>query len=394
MRLTLFSGVFDLPWWGLVLVALGLTHVTIASVTLFLHRCQTHHALTLHPIASHFFRLWLWLTTGMRTREWVAVHRKHHAKCETIDDPHSPQVLGINAVLWGGVVLYVRESAHADTIERYGQGTPDDWLERNLYSKYVMFGLTVMGVADVLLFGIVPGVLILLAQIAWIPFWAAGVINGVGHWFGYRGWHTEDSSTNIVPWALWIGGEELHNNHHAYPTSAKFSTKWYEFDLGWLYIRILSALGLARVKYVAPEPSFSPPKDAPDEQTLRAVITHRYDVLGHYARAVRQTLKDEVRRLKPSAPLEAERLHKLSRWIRREPRTLLDRDRVALSEAAAHSPALHTCLAMRDELQALWGRSMASREELVTDLQRWCARAEASGIEALASFSRRLRSYA
>src|SRR4051812_801413 len=226
MRLNLFSGVFDLPWWGLVLVALALTHVTIASVTLFLHRCQTHHALTLHPIASHFFRLWLWLTTGMRTREWVAVHRKHHARCETLDDPHSPQVLGINAVLWGGVILYVRESAHADMVERYGQGTPDDWLERNVYSKYVMFGLTVMGLADVLLFGIISGVLILLTQIAWIPFWAAGVINGVGHWFGYRDWHTEDSSTNIVPWALLIGGEELHNNHHAFPTSAKFSGKW------------------------------------------------------------------------------------------------------------------------------------------------------------------------
>ena len=198
MELHLFSGVFDLPWWGIVLVALGYTHITIAAVTLFLHRCQTHHALELGAIPSHFFRLWLWLTTGMRTKEWVAVHRKHHAKCETVDDPHSPQVLGINAVLWGGVILYVRESAHADMVERYGHGTPNDWIERNLYSRWVLFGLTLTGLTDVLLYGLVPGVLILITQIAWIPFWAAGVINGIGHWFGYRVSPTEDASTNMA----------------------------------------------------------------------------------------------------------------------------------------------------------------------------------------------------
>ena len=394
MTLTLFSGVFDLPWWGIVLVALGLTHVTIASVTLFLHRQQTHHALTLHPIPSHFFRLWLWLTTGMRTREWVAVHRKHHAKCESIDDPHSPQVLGINTVLWGGVVLYVRESAHADTIERYGQGTPDDWLERNLYSKYVLLGLTLTGLTDVLLFGIVPGVLILITQIAWIPFWAAGVINGVGHYFGYRNWPTGDSSTNMFPWGILIGGEELHNNHHAYATAAKFSDKWYEFDIGWLYIRILETLGLAKVKYLAPAPRIVEPRAAVDRHTLEAVIMHRYDLLACYATSLKAAFADELSALKRTAPREAERLRNLKRWLTREERTLLERERDELARCLAVSPRLQTVITMRQELTALWGRSFSTREQLVAQLQDWCRRAEASGIAPLAKFSERLRSYA
>ena len=345
----LFSGVFDLPWWGYIVAALLLTHVTIVAVTIFLHRCQTHRALELHPIASHFFRAWLWLTTGMRTREWVAVHRKHHAKCETADDPHSPKIYGINRVLWGGVLLYVTESARAGTIERYGQGMPDDWLERNVYSKYVVMGLALTGLADVMLFGLVPGVLIFLTQIAWIPFWAAGVINGVGHYFGYRNAPTEDVSTNMAPWGLLIGGEELHNNHHAHPTSAKFSSKWYEFDLGWLYLRILSALGLAKIKYVASAPKFVEPKPVPDAQTLQAVVQNRYHVLAHYAKTVEST--------------------------------------VGATERG-------TVKAMRDDLATLWQRSMASREQLVDHLRNWCHRAEASGIESLGAFSKKLRSYA
>jgi stearoyl-CoA desaturase (delta-9 desaturase) len=394
MELHFFSGVFDLPWWGIVLVALGLTHVTIAAVTLYLHRHQTHHALDLHPIPSHFFRLWLWLTTGMRTKEWVAVHRKHHAKCETVDDPHSPQVLGINAVLWGGVILYVRESAHADAVERYGHGTPDDWLERNVYSKYVLLGLTLTGLTDVLLFGIVPGVAILLTQIAWIPFWAAGVINGVGHWFGYRPSHTEDASTNMAPWGILIGGEELHNNHHAFPTSAKFSTRWYEFDIGWVYINILSALGLARVKHTVPVPRFEQPKSAIDLKTLETVILHRYDVLSRYARSLQQAFVDEVAALKKTAPRDAERLHKLRHWLLSEERSLLVREREALEAALAGSPALLKLLAMRRELKAVWSHSLASREQLVAQLQDWCRRAEDSGIAQLARFSRELRAYA
>ena len=250
----LFSGVLGLPWWGCVIAALALTHVTIVAVTVFLHRHQAHRALDLHPAVSHFFRLWLWLTTGMVTREWAAIHRKHHAKVETPEDPHSPQVLGINRVLWGGVLLYVKESRNRDTVARYGHGTPDDWLERTVYSRHVKLGLTLMGLADVAFFGIVPGALIFLTQIVWIPFWAAGVINGIGHFWGYRNWPTGDASTNILPWGILIGGEELHNNHHAYTTSAKLSSKWYEFDIGWMYIRMLEMLGLAKVNRVAPVP--------------------------------------------------------------------------------------------------------------------------------------------
>ena len=394
MELHLFSGVFDLPWWGIVLVALGYTHITIAAVTLFLHRCQTHHALELGAIPSHFFRLWLWLTTGMRTKEWVAVHRKHHAKCETVDDPHSPQVLGINAVLWGGVILYVRESAHADMVERYGHGTPNDWIERNLYSRWVLFGLTLTGLTDVLLYGLVPGVLILITQIAWIPFWAAGVINGIGHWFGYRVSPTEDASTNMAPWGILSGGEELHNNHHAFPTAAKFSIKWYEFDIGWVYISILRALGMARVKHLAPVAHQGVPKPVLDQQTLSAVITNRYDVLSRYADAIQATWAEELAKLKQRSPREAERLHKLKHWLFSEERVLLARERELLESGLSNSPALLKLLAMRRELKALWGRSLESSDQLVARLQDWCRRAEESGIAPLAGFARQLKACA
>jgi len=387
----LFSGLFDLPWWGIALVALAFTHVTIAAVTIFLHRCQAHRALDLHPVASHFFRFWLWLTTGMITKEWAAIHRKHHAKCETEEDPHSPQIYGINRVLWGGVFLYVKESHNPETITRYGHGTPDDWIERNLYSRFAVMGLTLMGLANVALFGIVPGVAILLVQIAWIPFWAAGVINGVGHYFGYRSWDTADASTNIVPFGILIGGEELHNNHHAYASSAKLSNKWYEFDLGWLYIRILETLGLARVKKLPPTPRFAPAKHAIDLETVQAVIANRYDVLAKYARSLKATYAEELKRL---APHDAQALRRLRRWLTRDERKLEESQRTRLVEGLARSNALATAYAMRSELAGLWERSHATRDQLVRQLQDWCQRAEATGIRPLVEFSRGLRCYA
>ncbi len=394
MEAMLFAGLLGLPWWGDVIAVLLLTHVTITSVTLFLHRCQTHHALELHSLPSHFFRLWLWLTTGMRTREWVAVHRKHHAKCETAEDPHSPQVLGINRVLWGGVLLYVDESAQKETIDRYGQGTPDDWLERNLYSRYVMFGLTLMGLIDVALFGIIPGVLILLVQIAWIPFWAAGVINGVGHFWGYRNWSTDDASTNIFPVAALIGGEELHNNHHAYATSAKFSMRPYEFDLGWLYIRILETLGLAKVKHLAPVPRFVEPRQKADLPMLQAVIEHRHDVMVKYRDSLLRAHAQELAAMRGSSVHNMRIVRNLKRWLLRNERTMPDFQRAEIEKGLALSPRLLKVVAMRRELAALWERSMATQEELVARLQDWCSRAEASGIAPLVEFSRRLRSYA
>jgi stearoyl-CoA desaturase (delta-9 desaturase) len=389
----LFSGIFDLPWWGVALVALGLTHITIVSVTVFLHRHQAHRALDLHPLASHFFRAWLWLTTGMVTKEWAAIHRKHHAKCETVEDPHSPQILGINRVLWLGVFLYVKEAYNRETLERYGHGTPDDWLERNIYSRFAVLGLTLMGVLDVVMVGIVPGVLVLVTQIVWIPFWAAGVINGVGHYWGYRNWGTEDASTNIVPWGILIGGEELHNNHHAYATSAKLSNKWYEFDMGWMYICILEALGFAQVKKVAPTPRFTEAK-AVDSATLQAVITHRYDVLATYAKSLKRTYAEELGKLRRFAPNDAHVLQSLQSWLHRDERSLCETERADLNKGLAKSNALLTVYSMRSELVSLWERSSASREQLVRQLQDWCHRAEASGIRHLEEFSRRLRCYA
>ena len=390
-----FSGLFDLPWWGLVAVALALTHVTIASVTIFLHRHQAHRALDLHPIASHFFRFWLWLTTGMVTKEWAAIHRKHHAKCETADDPHSPQILGINRVLWGGVFLYVKESYNRETLERYGHGTPDDYFERNLYSAHAIWGLTLMGAVNVFLFGVVPGLLILVTQIVWIPFWAAGVINGVGHWFGYRNFGASDASTNIVPWGILIGGEELHNNHHSHATSAKLSSKWYEFDIGWMYICILESLGLATVKKVAPRPRFADAKPVSDldSDTLHAVIANRYDVLARYAKSLKKTYAQEIARLKQGSPASAASLRSVKpKLLRTQALPATDKER--LFDALKHSKALETVLAMRDELIALWERSNASKEQLLQEFKDWCHRAESSGIAPLAEFSQRLRCYA
>jgi len=389
----LFSGLLDLPWWGYLLCALGLTHVTIAAVTIYLHRCQAHRALDLHPAVSHFFRFWLWLTTGMVTKEWAAIHRKHHAKCETADDPHSPQIYGINRVLWGGVFLYVKESFNKETLERYGHGTPDDWIERNIYSNRSYIGVIVLLAVYLLVFGVVPGFLVWLVQIAWIPFWAAGVINGVGHFFGYRNYDVQDASTNIVPWGILIGGEELHNNHHAFASSAKLSSKWYEFDIGWMYIRTLQALGLATVKKVAPKPRFAQPKPAADLETLHAVIANRYDVLSSYAKSVKRTYAEELERLKHWSPGDAEVLRSLRRALLRG-QALAGAERAKLAEALKKSRALATVIAMRQELIALWERSSASKEQLLRHLQDWCRRAEASGVAALVDFSYRLRSYA
>ncbi len=377
----------DLSFWQLALVTLALTHITIASVTIFLHRHQAHRALDLSPAVSHFFRFWLWLTTGMVTKEWAAIHRKHHAKCETADDPHSPQILGLNRVLWGGVLLYVKESRNTDTMTRYGHGTPDDWIERRLYARFPGLGIMLMLLLDILLFGI-PGVLVWGIQMIWIPFWAAGVINGVGHYFGYRNFRAEDASTNIFPLGILIGGEELHNNHHAYASSAKLSSRWYEFDIGWMYIRILELMGLAKVKKTAPKLRLAKAKDECDLETLQAVITHRYEVLAKYAKTLRSIYAEEVGRM-PGIDLAMVR-----KWLHLDAQELDEASRAKLGVALEGSPALKTVYTMRQELEALWQRSAASKEHLIRQLEDWCHKAEASGIAQLKAFSRRLRSYA
>ncbi len=385
-------GLIDLPWWGYVVVALALTHVTIASVTIFLHRHQAHRALDLHPIASHFFRFWLWLTTGMVTREWTAIHRKHHAKCETEEDPHSPQTRGILKVLLQGAELYRAEAKNKETLARYGHGTPDDWLERHVY-RHSIVGVSLMLITDVVLFGPI-GLTIWAVQMLWIPVWAAGVVNGLGHFWGYRNFDCADASTNLVPWGILIGGEELHNNHHSFASSAKLSARWYEFDIGWLYIRTLALLGLAKVRKVIPRPKFGAAKSVVDFDTLQAIITHRYDVMRRYMRSLRRICGQEIDRL---AATHAGKFdpRALRRWVLSgEDRNLPAEERQKLEGVIKESAALATMLAMRQELTAIWARSTASREQLLGQLHDWIARAERSGIRQLEEFSLRLRRYA
>jgi stearoyl-CoA desaturase (Delta-9 desaturase) len=386
----MLSGLFDLPWWGYVVYTLVVTHITIAAVTIYLHRHQAHRALDLHPLPSHFFRFWLWLTTGMVTREWAAIHRKHHAKCESPDDPHSPQVLGLRKVLFQGAELYRDEALNRETLERYGHGTPDDWIERHLYSKYNMLGILFMLAIDFALFGFI-GITVWAVQMIWIPFFAAGVINGVGHYWGYRNFQPGDASRNIVPWGILIGGEELHNNHHAYASSARLSNRWYEFDIGWLYIRILETVGLARVRKVAPRLKLVS-KSHCDVATLQAVLTHRYEVLAKYGKSLRTTCAAEMRALRASAV--SVDWAALKRWLHIDTSSLPPTEREQREQVLQASRVLATVYTMRDELTALWQRSTASRDELVHQLEDWCRRAEASGIEALQTFSRRLRCYA
>jgi stearoyl-CoA desaturase (Delta-9 desaturase) len=389
----MFSGLIDLPWWGYVLVGLVLVQITIAAVTLYLHRCQAHRALDMHPALSHFFRFWLWLTTGMITKEWAAIHRKHHAKCETEDDPHSPRIHGINKILFTGVVMYVKESHNTEVMDRYGHSTPTDWLERNVYTPMNKWGVVLLAAIDLLLFGPVAGTIIYVAQIGWIPFWAAGVINGVGHYWGYRNFQTEDDSTNMVPWGAWIGGEELHNNHHAYPTSAKFSLRWYEFDLGWMYIRIAQSLGLVTVRKQAPKVKLDPSKWEVDAATLQAVIAHRFDVMANYAKSMKRTTRIEIEALRAKghdyAPVQA-----IRKWWHRDAATVPAEHRARIAQVLETNAALKAAWTMREELTRIWERSTLSTEQLVGQLKDWCERAEKTNVLPLVEFSHRLRSYA
>ncbi|HHJ13699.1 MAG TPA: acyl-CoA desaturase [Gammaproteobacteria bacterium] len=382
------SGLIDLPWWGYLIAVFSLTHLTIVSVTIFLHRHQAHRALDLHPLASHFFRFWLWLTTGMVTREWVAVHRKHHAHCETEEDPHSPQIRGIRTVLWQGAELYRTEAARRETLQRFGHATPDDGLERHLYARHPVLGVAILLVLDFVLFGFL-GVALWAVQMLWIPFWAAGVINGIGHWWGYRNFETADASRNISPLGLLIGGEELHNNHHAFASSARFSRHWWEFDLGWAYIRLMQGLGLARVRKLAPRPRVLKGKSGVDMDTLRAVVGARLQVLADYARQVLWPVLHSAWREAGCGP----GLRRTRRLLVRDPRLLDAGSRGMLDGLLQRFSDLRVAYQYRERLRAVWERSSASQEALLKALQDWCHEAEASGVQALQQFARRLRGY-
>jgi len=390
------NGLLNLALWGDVLVALVLTHITIVAVTIFLHRQQSHHALDLHFTISHFFRFWLWLSTGTVTREWVAVHRKHHARCETPDDPHSPQVRGIAKVLFEGYELYRQEAGNSETLETYGRGTPDDWIERKLYAKHPHIGLAIMLAIDIILLGPL-GLTVWAVQMLWIPFFAAGVINGAGHYWGYRSFVLNDASRNIVPWGILVGGEELHNNHHANAASARLSNLWWELDIGWLYIRALAAFRLATVRKVAPRLKSVEVKLNCDADTLRAVCTHRYQVLGQYARLLKRTAASEIRKAANAGlipgMMQASARRALLCWLQGLAGTLSPAESDALALAFRSSVVLQTIDSMRRELSSLWSRSTNTPAQLVSQLDEWCRRAERSGIGGLSKFSQRLRGY-
>ncbi len=376
-------------WWAIALFLL-LTQITILAVTLYLHRAQAHRALDLHPAVSHFFRFWLWLTTGMNTREWVAVHRKHHARCETEEDPHSPVTHGIWKVLLQGVELYTREAQKPETVEKYGRGTPDDWVQHKLYDRWRYLGIAIMAVTDLVLFGPI-GLTFWAGQILWIPFWAAGVINGAGHWWGYRNFITQDTSTNLLPLALFIGGEELHNNHHAFPSSARFSMKPWEVDLGWQVIRLLRGLGLATVLREAPRLSRRRPDARLDEQTLKALFLHRFTVMSDfYHQVMVPVLREEATRHRVSARRV---LRKGRRLFRAERRFLNQRAEATLQDWLEHWQQLRTVHNYRQRLLALWERRTTQPDLLLRQLREWCEEAEKSGISALQHFAAQLRSY-
>jgi len=389
----LANGLVEATWWQVLLFTLVTTHITIASVTIFLHRAQAHRSLDLHAAPSHFFRLWLWLGTGMVTKEWVAIHRKHHAKCETKDDPHSPVAHGIKTVLLTGSEMYRAEAKNQETLDKFGHGTPDDWMERNVYSRFTWQGVGILMIIDLMLFGVL-GLTVWAIQMVWIPITAAGIINGLGHWWGYRNFEAQDASTNVSPWGILIGGEELHNNHHTYPTSAKLSVKPYEFDIGWAYIRGLEMLGLAKVRKTPPMLKLGNIKPVADSKTLEAVIANRYEVMAKYAGGLRDACRVEFKRLKSEGAASSAKLADMRlarRWLHRDEEKIPTHLRAQVDNARNHSPALVKLVAMREELRQLWTRTNVSAEQLVADLQAWCKTAEESGIAALQDFALKLR---
>ena len=388
----LASGLLQSGWVGLFVYFLVVTQLTIFSVTLYLHRSQAHRGVDFHPVLAHFFRFWTWLTTSMITREWAAIHRKHHAKCETEDDPHSPMHKGIGNVLWKGGDMYREARLDRASIEQYGKGCPDDWIERHLYTPHATMGPVAMLLVNFVLFG-AWGVAIWAVQMAWIPFWAAGVINGLGHWWGYRNFETTDTATNLTPWGVWIGGEELHNNHHAFPSSAKFALRKWEFDIGWAAIKLLESVKLAKVLRVAPTLDLRPNIHVPDAETLKALVAHRFQAMTDYQRNVlKPALREEAAaagaRLRELLPRRMRRgLVDDGRWLKPDARE-------QLRSWVSQRPRIHVLVEYRARLAALLEARSHDAAERLHQLQAWCQEAEASGIRALQEYSMRLKGYA
>jgi stearoyl-CoA desaturase (delta-9 desaturase) len=383
-------GLADMRWWGYVVVTLVSMHVTMISITLYFHREQAHRSIDLHPALRHFFRFWLWMVTGAPTKEWVAVHRKHHALCEREGDPHSPRLFGLKKVLTEGAELYRAEACKPETLEKYGKGTPDDWLERHVYSRWTYSGIALLAVLDLLFLG-VPGIIVLACQLITMPLFAAGVINGLCHAKGYRNFETDDASTNLWPIGLLVGGEELHNNHHAFPSSARFSMRPHEIDMGWAHLKLFAALGLAKIRRVATRPELGEQPKTPDLESLRAIIVHRMHVLRHYTHNV--TLPVLRREVEPSSVNPASVVRGTRRLLSWQPSMLDESSRQRLSELVERHPRLKTVLEFRNELKSLWEGAHTSNERLLADFREWCTRAETSGIQALEDFAGYLKSF-
>ncbi|TNC80312.1 MAG: acyl-CoA desaturase [Oleiphilus sp.] len=385
------NGILDLSVGYKVLAVLLMTQITILSVTLYLHRHSAHNSLDLHPVLKHFFRFWLWLTTAQNTKEWTAIHRKHHAKCETEDDPHSPVVKGLKTVLWQGAELYRNEAENTETLNRYGQRTPEDWIERNLYSRFRMSGIAIMAVIDLLFFGL-AGITIWAIQMLWIPLFAAGVINGLGHAWGYRNFECKDAATNISPWGVFIGGEELHNNHHTYPNSAKLSVKPWEFDIGWFWIRVFSTLGLAKARHVAPIAVKDSNKQELDMESIKAIIHHRFHVLSEYHQNVMlPVIKEQKAKMQLQERRQFKRARKL---LTREPRLVKSCESNRIALMLEQNAMIKTIYEKSHELQEIWKNHPGSRiPEKLNAMMEWCREAEQSGIAALEDFAAQLKSY-
>lgn len=385
-------GALNLSFWGYVLATILLTQGTIASVTIYLHRHQTHRALDLHPFIGHIFRFWLWITTGMVTSEWVAIHRKHHATTDMQGDPHSPKMEGIKKVFFEGAELYRQARQDRESIEKYSHGTPNDWIENNIYKRYSSKGMIVMFVLDLLLFG-VPGITIFGIQMMWIPIWAAGVVNGIGHYWGYRNFECPDTSTNVFPWGFWIGGEELHNNHHTFASSAKFSVKWWEFDIGWMYITILSFFGLAKVKKLPPKFVQMDNKLQVDLDTVKAVVTNRFQVMAQYYTDVLAPMLQQVKREHVTSEQDKKLVQRASVLLKREQTLLSPKAHTHLQALLARYDQLRIAYDYRQSLQYVWEKTASSQKELIDALQTWCKEAEESGLDSLKRFSAQIKSY-
>ncbi|WP_263145890.1 delta-9 fatty acid desaturase DesA [Pseudomonas sp. RIT-PI-AD] len=385
-----YNGLLDPSAWQLVAIILVITHVTIVGVTVYLHRFSAHRALELHPALQHFFRFWLWLTTAMNTREWTAIHRKHHAKCETADDPHSPVYKGLGTVLRKGAELYRAEAENEETLRIYGKNCPTDWLERNLYSRYPTGGILLMAIIDLALFGVL-GMTVWAIQMMWIPLWAAGVINGLGHAIGYRNFECRDAATNLVPWGILIGGEELHNNHHTYPNSAKLSVKKWEFDLGWAWIKLFCLFRLAKVQRVAPIAHRVEGKGSLDMDTAMAILNNRFQIMAQYRKLVIAPLvKQEVSKADASV---RHLYHRAKRLLSRETSLLEDRHHARIQDLLAQSQALKVIYEKRLALQQIWAKTSSNGHDMLAAIKEWVQEAEASGIQSLREFAEQLKTY-